>query len=111
MSQPSLSLLHGVGVWVDGKLLSTPVYPRDAIMSFVASPSFLCVLRTASDVMWPCFTESSSSLKNSRRQCVSMLSASRSGLSVLHFPENVANNLAIDVFSEVQQLRPRENMI
>ncbi len=58
----------GVGEGVHTAAWQQEQHPRDAVISLVARPSFLCVLATASDVMCPCGSEASSSL-----QCTAQL--------------------------------------
>ncbi len=86
---------------------------RAAIMRRVAKPSLRCVRATASEVMWPCTSAASSSLTGGSGH--SWFGQSRqaqrrsagTGSAGAHLCQDIADNLAVVVLGDVQQLRPR----
>src|SRR4051812_7644253 len=93
------------------------LFSRAASMSLVARPSFLCVLATASDVMWPCTSVDSSSLSSTRDLSTLLHSTHACSEKKIastihaHFRQNIAHYLAAVVLSYIEELWPRKYVV
>ena len=75
-------------------------------MSLVARPSFLWERATAREVIWPWVSVDSSSLCHMVPPC-----AHNTRQPLAHFGKDVAHNLAIVILSDVQELRPAQDVV